>query len=84
MTEINRDLSILQTVSQLGPEAMVNIDTQALARKILRDGDMSPEALRTERQVAEIQEQQAQQMQAAQLAQLAQQVQNPQDPENTQ
>lgn len=84
LTEINRDLSILQTVSQLGPEAMVNIDTQALARKILRDGDMSPEALRTERQVAEIQEQQAQQMQAAQLTQLAQQVQNPQAPENTQ
>jgi len=82
LTEINRDLSILQTVSQLGPEAMINIDTQALARKILRDGDMSPEALRTERQVQEVLEQQQAQAQQAQLAALAQQIQDPQATEN--
>ena len=83
LTEINRDLSILQTVQQLGPQAMININTQALARKIIRDGDLSPEAVNSERQVAEIQEQQQQQQQQIQLAQLAQQLQDPQAPENT-
>ena len=43
---------------------------------------MSPEALRTERQVQEVLEQQQAQAQQAQLTALAQQIQDPQATEN--
>ena len=75
LAEISRDLQILQTVAQLGPEATQNVNVQALARKILRDGDMSPEAIRTEQEVKDIQEQAQQQQQAQVLQQFAQQLQ---------
>ena len=84
LTEIQRDLQIMQTLAQLGPEAMMNIDTQALARKIIRDGDLSPEAVRTEREVKALIEQQQQQMQAQQMMQVAQQLQNPENTPDTQ
>jgi hypothetical protein len=75
LTEITRDLQILQQVSALGPNALLNVDLQKLARKILRDGDMSPEVLKSERVVQEEIEQQAQQQQNQQLLMLAQQMQ---------
>ena len=74
----------MQTLAQLGPEAIMNIDTQALARKIIRDGDLSPEAVRTEREVKALIEQQQQQMQAQQMMQVAQQLQNPENTPDTQ
>lgn len=82
LAEISRDLQILQTVAQLGPEATQNVNIQALARKILRDGDMSPEAIRSETQVQEIQAQAQQQNQAQALQEFAQQVASnqPQNP----
>ena len=69
MSEIQRDLQLLQVVSQLGNEAVMNIDTTKLARKILRDGDMSPEVLRSENDVNEMKENMLQQQQLAQAAQ---------------
>ncbi len=66
MAEIQRDLQILQIVSQLGPEAIAQINVSALARKILRDGDMSPEVILDEQQVQE-------KLQAQQQSQLLQQ-----------
>ena len=78
LTEITRDLQILQQVSALGPNAILNVDTQKLARKILRDGDMSPEVIKSERQVSEELEQLSQQQQAQQLQMLAQQLQQQQ------
>ena len=84
LAEIGRDLQIMQTLAQLGPEAIMNIDTQALARKIIRDGDLSPEAVRTEREVKALIEQQQQQMQAQQMMQVAQQLQNPENTPDTQ
>jgi len=78
LTEITRDLQILQQVSALGPDAIRNIDLQKMARKILRDGDMSPEVIKSEMQVQEEIEQQAQQQQGEQLAMLAQQLQQQQ------
>jgi carbamoylphosphate synthase small subunit len=71
LSEIQRDIQLLQLVAQLGGEAAMNIDTAKLARKILRDGDMSPEVIRTESDVAEMQEQMQQQ---AQISQVAEQV----------
>jgi hypothetical protein len=53
MSEIQRDMQLLQVVSQLGPEAVAQINISALARKILRDGDMSPEVVLTEDEVQE-------------------------------
>lgn len=76
MSEIQRDIQLLQIVSQLGPEAVAQVDIQALARKILRDGDMSPEVLLDPDVVSEkLQAAQQQQM----LAQAAEQLQA-QDP----
>jgi len=75
LTEITRDLQILQQVSALGPNALLNVDMQKLARKILRDGDMSPEVLKSEMEVQEAIEQQNQQQQQQQLLGLAQQLQ---------
>ena len=75
LTEITRDLQILQQVSALGPQALLNVDIQKMARKILRDGDMSPEVIKSEAQVQEELEQQAQAQQAQQLAEVAQQMQ---------
>ena len=72
LAEIGRDLQIMQTLAQLGPEALVNINIQKLARKIIRDGDLSPEAVRTEKEVKGILEQQQQQAQAQQMMQMAQ------------
>ena len=65
-------------VSQLGNEAVLNIDTTKLARKILRDGDMSPEVLRSENDVNEMKENMLQQQQLAQAAQqvIQQQTEN--------
>ena len=47
-----------------------------MARKILRDGDMSPEVIKSEMQVQEEIDQQSQQEQGQQLAMLAQQMQD--------
>ena len=80
LTEITRDLQLVQTITQLGPNALVNLDLQKLARKILRDGDMSPEVLRTEAEVQETLEQQSQQEQSQQLQALAQQLQSQDQP----
>ena len=75
LTEITRDLQILQQVSALGPNALLNVDLQKLARKILRDGDMSPEVINSEMQVQEEIEKQQQAQQQQQLSTLAQQLQ---------
>ncbi len=80
LTEITRDLQLVQTITQLGPNALVNLDLQKLARKILRDGDMSPEVLKTEAEVQETLDQQSQQEQAQQLQALAQQLQDQNQP----
>jgi putative NADH-flavin reductase len=80
LTEITRDLQLVQTITQLGPNALVNLDLQKLARKILRDGDMSPEVLKSESEVQETLEQQSQQEQAQQLQALAQQLQQQNQP----
>ncbi len=79
LTEIQRDLQLLSTIQQLGPEAMANVNTQKLARKILRDGDMSPEAVRSESEVEELLQQAQQQQQAIQLQEAARAIagQNP-------
>jgi hypothetical protein len=74
MTEITRDMQLLQMVSQLGPEAMQLVNTQQLARKILTDGDMSPDVIRSDREIAQMQQQMQQQMAQQQLMQGAQQV----------
>tara|TARA_B110000503_G_C7114432_1_gene399663 strand:- start:154 stop:1665 length:1512 start_codon:yes stop_codon:yes gene_type:complete len=79
LSEITRDTQILQVVSQLGQEAMMNIDLGKLARKILRDGDMSPEVLRSEREIKVLIEQQQQQNA---LQQVTQQLVAQQDPNN--
>ncbi len=78
LSEITRDIQLLQTVAQLGAEATLNIDTTKLARKILRDGDMSPEVLRSEADVEELKNnlQQQQQLQQAAEQVLQQQSQN--------
>ena len=78
LTEITRDLQILQQVSALGPDAIRNVNLQKMARKILRDGDMSPEVIRSESEVQEEIEQVAQQQQGQQLQQLALQLQQQQ------
>ena len=78
LTEITRDLQILQQVSALGPDAIRNVDLQKMARKILRDGDMSPEVIKSESEVQEELEQIAQQQQGQQLQQLAMQLQQQQ------
>lgn len=76
LAEITRDIQILQIISQLGQEAMMNVDVVKLARKILRDGDMSPEVLRDEADINEMKEQMQQQSQLQQAAQLLAQQQN--------
>ena len=77
MSEIQRDLQILQIISQLGPEGVAQINMGALARKIIRDGDLSPEVVLDEEQVAERMQQQ-QQAQMLQQATEGLQEQNPQ------
>jgi hypothetical protein len=79
LSEITRDVQILQVVSQLGQEAMLNIDLVKLARKILRDGDMSPEVLRSDREISDLIERQQQQ---AAVQQVAQQLMNEQNNTN--
>ena len=74
MTEITRDMQLLQMVSGLGPEAMMIVNTKELARKILTDGDFSPNLIRSEREIAQMQEQMQQQMAQQQLMQGAQQL----------
>jgi len=80
LTEITRDLQLVQTITQLGPNALVNLDLQKLARKILRDGDMSPEVVKSESEVQETLDQQSQQEQSQQLQALAQQLQDQNQP----
>jgi carbamoylphosphate synthase small subunit len=80
LTEITRDLQLIQTITQLGPNALINVDLQKLTRKILRDGDMSPEVIKTETEVEETLEQQSQQQQAEQLQNLAAQLQQQNQP----
>ena len=69
LSEITRDIQILQVVSQLGEQALANINITKLARKILRDGDMSPEVLRDEAEIDLMMEQQQQQQNVQQVAQ---------------
>ena len=56
-------------ISQLGAEATMNVDLTKLARKILRDGDMSPEVLRSEGEIEDMKEQMQQQQTLQQVAQ---------------
>lgn len=81
MQELQKDVQILGTISQLGPEALVNVDLKKLARKILRDGDMSPEVVRTDDEVNEILKQQQEQMQLNEITKQVQQSIQPQQPE---
>ena len=53
----------------MGTEATMNVDLTKLARKILRDGDMSPEVLRDEAEIDLMMEQQQQQQNVQQVAQ---------------
>jgi len=53
----------------LGQEALMNVDLTKLARKILRDGDMSPEVLRSDDEIEEMVTQMQQQQTLAQAAQ---------------
>lgn len=76
MSEIQRDIQVLQIVSQLGPEAVAQIDIPALARKVIRDGDLSPEVVLDPEVV---QERLAQQQQQQFLQQATEQLQA-QDP----
>ena len=69
LSEITRDMQILQVITQLGSEATMNVDLTKLARKILRDGDMSPEVLRSESEIEEMKEQMQQQQALQQVAQ---------------
>jgi hypothetical protein len=77
MTEISRDMQLLQMVSQLGPEALQSVNMGKLARKILTDGDMSPDVIRTEQEIAQQQEQMKEQMAQQQLMQTAQKLIDP-------
>ena len=47
----------------------MNVDLAKLARKILRDGDMSPEVLRSESEIEEMKEQLQRQQSLQQVAQ---------------
>jgi carbamoylphosphate synthase small subunit len=76
MSEIQRDMQLLQMVQALGPDAMMLIDMKKLAKKVLTDGDMSPDIIRTEREIAQMQEQMQQQMAQQQMMQGAQQLLN--------
>ena len=69
LSEITRDMQILQVITQLGSEATMNVDLTKLARKILRDGDMSPEVLRSESEIEDMKEQMQQQQALQQVAQ---------------
>ena len=69
LSEITRDIQILQVITQLGTEATMNVDLAKLARKILRDGDMSPEVLRSESEIEEMKEQLQRQQSLQQVAQ---------------
>tara|TARA_R100000278_G_scaffold5721_1_gene8620 strand:+ start:3952 stop:5502 length:1551 start_codon:yes stop_codon:yes gene_type:complete len=82
MTEIQRDMQLLQMVQALGPDAMMLVDMKKLAKKILTDGDMSPDIIRTEREIAQMQEQMQQQMAQNQLMQGAQQLLNANEPQS--
>ena len=68
--EITRDLQLVQAVSSLGGQAIQLIDMQKLAKKILRDGDASPEIVRTARELQQLAEQQEQQELFNQTAQI--------------
>ena len=85
MSEINRDMGILQLINQLGPEASINVDIQKLTRKVIRDSDFSPEAVRSLKEVKAIKEQQQQQAQQQAMMAMAQeamvqQAEQPQTP----
>ena len=77
MQTITRDLQLLQMVSQLGPDALMQVDIAKLARNILREGDMSPDVIRDLREVEQMKQQMAQQQQ---LQGMAQQLTNEQQP----
>ena len=77
LSEITRDMQVLQVITQLGAEASMSVDLTKLARKILRDGDMSPEVLRSDAEIEEMKEQMQQQQQLQQVAQQFLQSQNP-------
>ena len=79
LSEITRDMQVLQVITQLGEEATMSVDLTKLARKILRDGDMSPEVLRSDAEVEEMKEQIQQQQQLQQVAQQFLQTQKPTD-----
>ncbi|MAG25383.1 hypothetical protein CMI47_07360 [Candidatus Pacearchaeota archaeon] len=86
MSEINRDMGILQLINQLGPEASINVDIQKLTRKVIRDSDFSPEAVRSLKEVKAIKEQQQQQAQQQAMMAMAQeamtqQAEQPQQPQ---
>ena len=70
-------MQVLQVITQLGAEASMSVDLTKLARKILRDGDMSPEVLRSDAEIEEMKEQMQQQQQLQQVAQQFLQSQNP-------
>ena len=84
MQTITRDLQLLQMVSQLGPDALAQVDVAKLARNILREGDMSPDVIRDLREVEQMKQQMAQQQQVQGIAQqLTNEQQPPQDETQT-
>lgn len=77
MQTITRDLQLLQMVSQLGPDAIAQVNVAKLARNILREGDMSPDVIRDLREVEQMKQQMEQQQQ---IQGMAQQLTNEQQP----
>tara|TARA_B100000029_G_scaffold117531_2_gene110742 strand:- start:8884 stop:10413 length:1530 start_codon:yes stop_codon:yes gene_type:complete len=83
MQTITRDLQLLQMVSQLGPDAIAQVDVAKLARNILREGDMSPDVIRDLREVEQMKQQMAQQQQIQGMAQqLTNEQQPPEEPQS--
>lgn len=83
MQTITRDLQLLQMVSQLGPDALMQVDVAKLARNILREGDMSPDVIRDLREVEQMKQQMAQQQQIQGMAQqLTNEQQPPEEPQS--
>jgi hypothetical protein len=83
MQTITRDLQLLQMVSQLGPDAMMQVDVAKLARNILREGDMSPDVIRDLREVEQMKQQMQQQQQLQGMAQISNEQQPPTDETQT-
>ena len=80
MQTITRDLQLLQMISQLGPDALMQVDMAKLARNILREGDMSPDVIRDLREIQKIKQEQQQQQQLTAMQEQIDETQNPEQP----